>query len=1181
MVKWKNSGKKMMVFLLILGLIGGMINPLQFTVAASEKEAGEIPKTEGGMTEEAECVCEILCTAEQKEADCPVCGADLSACVGEPLERQQDESGAAEAGQEPAEGEAPTSEAAADQETDEKESEAETVPGKEPAEEQPSEAETITGKEQPSDSETVSDGEQPYDSETITDGEQPSEAETASEDESGRKPEVSADLETAAVEELIESLPSLEELKTFDQASQDAVRTQFQEVFEAYENLTEEQKALLAGAEERLRELLEYFTEPVKVMATDQEIEAAKNVMTQAMTNWDAAVDLSSYHLTAEDWGKIWPDLAQDNPDLFYVMGGTYYTDASGTIKGCDFTYNPTYSKASVATYRAAIDNVFAEVITANMTDEQKATALHDYLVQHMVYDQNANNHLGIEKRNAYEALVNGIGVCQGYTLAYAALLEKAGIEVGYCKSKSMTHIWNYVKLDGNWYHADLTYDDATAASQVGETGYVKHTYFLLSDAAMRNAQHNWEDNGIVCDDATYDSSWHKTAPLTESAIYSAEGNWYYLKEETVVNNQNICRGAALMKRDVNGTESKVASFEIEDLGSVWPMFSMSFSRLSCSKGILYFNVGNSVYLFNPTVNAAPVQIYRYEDANKRIVTGLLVNGDEMTLEIYNPSTGKMEEKIQVPLFTLSASETKVEIGYTTAPVLTANPLATGFTWSVKRPDGSWETISGANGSSYTVETGLPEGSYHYRVEASLNGKSVSAEIIIMVTNKKDQINFAFPESSKTVCYGDPDFTVSAQGAEAGSSVSYGSSDPSVASVDSATGLVKILKAGSAVITATASETGDYLEAACTYRLTVSPKALSWDTSGLSAADRLDLITNQGATLYGELRLAGILDRDHASVRFSCPSDKLSGVYKTVAEGSQTVKLSWKNGQDQGVFEGTGTGNYSMPSALPEITGRISVVREEAVEGTDYKLQIESGISKVPNSFAALEELNTPGKMEKQMKLKIQQKFGGIAEADMAVYDVELLINIAGTGWIPVTKDNFPSDGLTITLPYPSGTGKDTHDFVVSHMFTAQMNGFYVGDVEYPAVTKTEKGITFKVHGLSPVAVGWTRAQDNSAGNDNSSGSNNNNNTNNNNNNNSGNGGGNNNSGANDNGSSNNNGGNNGGSDAVDPPRAVSAVMANTPSTGDRSLAIWYMLLAGAALAGMLGLYVNIKKNRY
>lgn len=1073
MVKWKSSGKKMMVFLLILGLIGGMINPLQFTVAASEKEAGEIPKTEGGMTEEAECVCEILCTAEQGEADCPVCGADLSACVGEPLERQQDERETTGAGEEPAEGEAPTSEAApVDKETDEKESEAETVPGEEPAEEQPSE------------------------------------------------------------------------------------------------------------------------TEPVMVMATDQEIEAARNVMTQAMTDWDAAVDLSSYHLTAEDWGKIWPDVAQDNPDLFYVMGGTYYTDASGTIQRCDFAYNPTYSKASVATYRAAIDNVFAEVITANMTDEQKVTALHDYLVQHMVYDQNANNNLGIEKRNAYEALVNGIGVCQGYTLAYAALLKKAGVEVAYCKSRKMNHIWNYVKLNGKWYHADLTYDDATAASQVGETGYVKHTYFLLSDAAMRNAQHDWEDNGIVCDDATYDSSWHKTAPLTESAIYSVEGNWYYLKAETVVNNQNICRGAALMKRDVNGTESKVAGFDIENLGNGWPMFSMSFSRLSCTKGTLYFNVGNSVYSFNPTVNAAPVQIYRYEDANKRIVTGLLANGDEMTLEIYNPVTFKTEEKIQVPLFTLSTSETKVEIGYTTAPVLTANPLATGFTWSVKRPDGSWETIGGANGSSYTVETGLPEGSYHYRVEASLNGKNVSAEIIIMVTNKKDQINFAFPESSKTVCYGDPDFTVSAQGAEAGSSVSYGSSDPSVASVDSSTGLVKILKAGSAVITATASETGDYLEAVRTYRLTVSPKVLSWDTSGLSAADRLDLITNQEATLYGELKLAGILDRDHASVRFSCSSDQLSGVYKTVAEGSQTVKLFWKNGQDQGVLEGTGTGNYSMPSALPEITGRISVVREESVEGTDYKLQIESGISKVPNSFAALEELNTPGKMEKQMKLKIRQKFGGIAEADMAVYDVELLINIAGTGWIPVTKDNFPLDGLTITLPYPSGTGKDTHDFVVSHMFTAQMNGFYAGDVEYPAVTKTEKGITFKVHGLSPVAVGWTRAQDNSAGNDNSSGSDNNN-SNNNNNNNSGNGGGNNNSGANDNGSTNNNsgandnggsnhnGGNNGGGDASDPSQAVSAVMANTPSTGDRSLAIWYLLLAGAALAGMIGLSVNIKKNRY
>ena len=204
----------------------------------------------------------------------------------------------------------------------------------------------------------------------------------------------------------------------------------------------------------------------------------------------------------------------------------------------------------------AKTHDIFAEVIGSNMTDEQKATALHDYLVQHMVYDQNANNNLGIEKRNAYEALVNGIGVCQGYTLAYAALLKKAGIEVDYCKSKSMNHIWNYVKLDGRWYHADLTYDDATASSQVGETGYVKHTYFLLSDSAMQNAKHNWDANDITCNDTRYDNSWHKTAPLQESAIYTVGGASYYLKGSTVEGAPStIYRGASLVKRDSGGTE--------------------------------------------------------------------------------------------------------------------------------------------------------------------------------------------------------------------------------------------------------------------------------------------------------------------------------------------------------------------------------------------------------------------------------------------------------------------------------------------------------------------------------------------------------------------------------------------------------------------------------------------------
>ena len=38
--------------------------------------------------------------------------------------------------------------------------------------------------------------------------------------------------------------------------------------------------------------------------------------------------------------------------------------------------------------------------------------------------------------------------------------------------------------------------------------------------------------------------------------------------------------------------------------------------------------------------------------------------------------------------------------------------------------------------------------------------------------------------------------------------------------------------------------------------------------------------------------------------------------------------------------------------------------------------------------------------------------------------------------WINAIADNFPASGITVTLPYPDGTGKELQDFAVSHMFT-------------------------------------------------------------------------------------------------------------------------------------------------
>ena len=99
------------------------------------------------------------------------------------------------------------------------------------------------------------------------------------------------------------------------------------------------------------------------------------------------------------------------------------------------------------------------------------------------------------------------------------------------------------------------------------------------------------------------------------------------------------------------------------------------------------------------------------------------------------------------------------------------------------------------------------------------------------VEDKLPQDSFAFKDvvdGKVTKTYGDPDFTVAATGAAVGSIVTYESSDPDVAAVDE-NGTVRILKVGSARITAKASETKDYTKKEISYTLTVKPKTLTKD----------------------------------------------------------------------------------------------------------------------------------------------------------------------------------------------------------------------------------------------------------------------------------------------------------------------------------------------------------------
>ena len=105
----------------------------------------------------------------------------------------------------------------------------------------------------------------------------------------------------------------------------------------------------------------------------------------------------------------------------------------------------------------------------------------------------------------------------------------------------------------------------------------------------------------------------------------------------------------------------------------------------------------------------------------------------------------------------------------------------------------------------------------------STNYIDYDIEVTLKVLDKLPQSDFKFENPAQTKVYGNADFTVKAKGAVSGSTVTYESSAPDVATVDN-DGKVHILKASTTdvTITATASATDEYQSATATYTLKIN-----------------------------------------------------------------------------------------------------------------------------------------------------------------------------------------------------------------------------------------------------------------------------------------------------------------------------------------------------------------------
>lgn len=164
--------------------------------------------------------------------------------------------------------------------------------------------------------------------------------------------------------------------------------------------------------------------------------------------------------------------LCNDHPELFW-LNTSYgcYVDPSGQIIEIDLSFNHTAANLEVTKPKfeeAAQELVYGS--RGSQGDYGRERYVHDTLAKNTTYDLNAP-----ANQSAYSALVDGRTVCAGYARAFQYVMQKLGIPCFYCAGYSgQEHAWNIVKLDGEYYNVDVTWDD---------TNPMTYDYFNCSDS--------------------------------------------------------------------------------------------------------------------------------------------------------------------------------------------------------------------------------------------------------------------------------------------------------------------------------------------------------------------------------------------------------------------------------------------------------------------------------------------------------------------------------------------------------------------------------------------------------------------------------------------------------------------------------------------------------------------------
>lgn len=390
-------------------------------------------------------------------------------------------------------------------------------------------------------------------------------------------------------------------------------------------------------------EILRYTSSEASDIDMYNEI-AGKLAMTAE--EWDGSgghisVDVSSYKIPVSKVSRLISTVLNLCPECFMVENDMcdYGYNSSGYVTELKYRVDPSYNREDVDRFNVTADRIISAV-DPSWTELQKIIYVHDYLVTHIDYDTS------LTRYNAYNAIVEGNAVCQGYALAYEYLLNRIDNDLD-CRivtSDAMKHAWNIVTLDGSRYYIDATWDDPLDMYKL----YNSYNNFMVSQSRLHN-NHTDTDWLNVYGEKLYDnvptSDTYDSLPWVEmhSAMPMFGNTGFYYKSGSSM---------VLYAYDFAGGRST----EISSYDGVWKIWNGSGSWQGCYGSVVRY--GNGLIITRPREimlleqNGDVIKTYDIETETGDIYGGY-IEGDKLTYDVYTapqPSKGNYIGRYSIEL---------------------------------------------------------------------------------------------------------------------------------------------------------------------------------------------------------------------------------------------------------------------------------------------------------------------------------------------------------------------------------------------------------------------------------------------------------------------------------------------------------------------------------------------------